>query len=164
MVMLIIGGIGILALPILAILAALMLPAFAQAKGKAQEINCVNNLKNLGLAARVYAIDNEGKLPGSWLQVTNELGAPKVLFCPADPQHPAATRWSRVTESNITYPFYGRGGTESQTNRVLTICPVHGHVLLGDGYVFRQQKGAPPLQTVTRDGALWMDARPMEMR
>lgn len=40
---------------IIAILAAMLLPALAKAKAKAQNINCVNNLKQLALANRMYA-------------------------------------------------------------------------------------------------------------
>src|ERR1039457_4871745 len=43
---------------IIAILAALLLPALAKAKQRAQGINCVSNLKQLTLAAMVYANDN----------------------------------------------------------------------------------------------------------
>jgi prepilin-type processing-associated H-X9-DG protein len=42
---------------IIAILAAMLLPALAQAKRKAQAIGCINNLKQLTLAANVYAGD-----------------------------------------------------------------------------------------------------------
>jgi len=163
-VLLVILGIGVLALPVLAVLAGMLLPALAKAKAKAQETRCLNNLKNLGSAARIYATDTDGKFPGVWLQVTNELAVPKLLTCPADPQHAPTADWSSITAANISYPFYGRGGNDSQTNRVLTICPAHGHVLLGDGSAFRHSKGAPPLPTVTRDGILWMDERPLEMR
>ena len=43
---------------IIAILAAMLLPALAKAKAKAQSIQCVNNLKQLGLADRMYIDDN----------------------------------------------------------------------------------------------------------
>ena len=43
---------------IIAILAAMLLPALAKAKAKAQRARCVNNLKQLGLANRMYADDN----------------------------------------------------------------------------------------------------------
>jgi prepilin-type N-terminal cleavage/methylation domain-containing protein len=48
---------------IIAILAALLLPALARAKAKAQRINCTNNLKQVGLALRTFAIDNDGNMP-----------------------------------------------------------------------------------------------------
>jgi prepilin-type N-terminal cleavage/methylation domain-containing protein/prepilin-type processing-associated H-X9-DG protein len=48
---------------IIAILAALLLPALARAKAKAQRISCTNNLKQVGLALRTFAIDNDGNMP-----------------------------------------------------------------------------------------------------
>src|SRR5580693_6037690 len=43
---------------IIAILAAMLLPALAAAKRKAQKINCTNNLKQVGLAFRIWEGDN----------------------------------------------------------------------------------------------------------
>ena len=48
---------------IIAILAAMLLPALAQAKRKAWGIACINNLKQLTLAAHVYAGDNQDAIP-----------------------------------------------------------------------------------------------------
>lgn len=48
---------------IIAVLAALLLPALGRAKGKAHDINCVSNLRQLGLAVSLYADENEGRLP-----------------------------------------------------------------------------------------------------
>ena len=50
---------------IIAILAAMLLPALAAAKRKAQKINCVNNLKQVGLAFRIWEGDNGDKFPMS---------------------------------------------------------------------------------------------------
>jgi len=50
---------------IIAILAALLLPALARAKAKAQRISCTNNLKQVGLSFRTWAIDNDGNMPMS---------------------------------------------------------------------------------------------------
>jgi len=43
---------------IIAILAGLLLPALTQSKAKAEAINCVSNIKQLSIAAVLYAEDN----------------------------------------------------------------------------------------------------------
>ena len=49
----------------------MLLPALAKAKAKATRIKCVNNLKQAGLAFRVFANDNDDRYPwrttGTWL-------------------------------------------------------------------------------------------------
>lgn len=78
-----------LALGVLAIIpAAMLLPALAKAKSKAQAINCVNNVKQLSLAVRIYSTDNNDKFPAStnWCDATlNNAGTPKIYVCPGAP-------------------------------------------------------------------------------
>jgi len=48
---------------IIAILAALLLPALAAAKRKAQRINCISNIKQMGIAFRIWEGDNKDQYP-----------------------------------------------------------------------------------------------------
>lgn len=69
-------------------MAAMMLPALSQAKQKAQVINCVNNLKQLGLAVRIYANDHNDQFPpaATWCDaIQGSVGSPKVFQCPSEP-------------------------------------------------------------------------------
>ena len=93
---------------IVALLSALSLSAVTGARPKAQRLTCINNLKQVGLSFRTFAIDHSGLTPqtlagsdiglrtlGSnqqtsrgvskmFLCMSNELSTPKILFCPAE--------------------------------------------------------------------------------
>jgi prepilin-type N-terminal cleavage/methylation domain-containing protein len=51
---------------IIGILAALLLPALSAAKQKAQRIGCMNNLRQLSVAGKMYADDSRGQLVSCW--------------------------------------------------------------------------------------------------
>ena len=68
------------------IFAAMLLPALGAARNKAQEIVCVNNEKQLGLAVRIYAGDNKDQFPpaATWCDAIQTLaGNGKIFKCNA---------------------------------------------------------------------------------
>lgn len=88
---------------IIAILAAMLLPALARAKKKAQGISCINNLKQLTLAALIYSGDfhdaippNSGPTLDSW--VPGGTGNYDVTSLPG------ATNANNITAA-VLYPF-----------------------------------------------------------
>jgi hypothetical protein len=79
----IVSGIFLVMIPFYA---ALMLPALAAAKQKAQVINCVSNLKQLALGVRIYSGDNKDQLPpaATWCDaIRTYVGSDKPFQCPA---------------------------------------------------------------------------------
>ncbi len=48
---------------IIALLLAILLPALSLAKAKAEEVTCLNNLKQLQICAKLYSQDNDFFLP-----------------------------------------------------------------------------------------------------
>ena len=110
---------------------------FAVAQARAERIECVQNLKQLGLAARIWSNDHGDKFPASFLAMSNELVAPKVLVCPGDAMKTEASDWSQFNASaNVSYEFLKPGAKQADvTAEIIFRCPVHGHTGLGDGSV-----------------------------
>jgi type II secretory pathway pseudopilin PulG len=50
---------------IIAILAAILFPVFAQARSKARQTTCLSNEKQIGVALMMYAQDYDETLPGN---------------------------------------------------------------------------------------------------
>lgn len=152
---------------ILLILVAMLLPALAAAKRKAQRISCVNNLKQVGLAERVWAVDHNDKYPmavstrkGGTLEfvpggnafrhyqvLSNELLVTKLLICPSDQRMPAV-KFQDLQNKNLSY-FIGLDATNSKPRMLLT----------GDRNI---ESDTPPVHTILQltpnSSARWTEA------
>ncbi|HZQ47406.1 MAG TPA: hypothetical protein VFC07_10370 [Verrucomicrobiae bacterium] len=106
------------------------------ANAEAESIRCINNMKQVGLAFRMWANDNNDLYPKDFISMTNELGNWRILQCPSDKSHNVSS-WADVAAGNISYRRVssGPGADEQHPNVVLFECPIHGHVALCDGSV-----------------------------
>jgi prepilin-type N-terminal cleavage/methylation domain-containing protein/prepilin-type processing-associated H-X9-DG protein len=102
---------------IIAILAALLLPALAKAKDKAKRIQCMSNIRQIGLASQIYASDWRGHLlpdtigqpPNVWVNGNDDLTwcypdpvpALKAFVCPAT-KNTVGTNSQTVTQYDLT--------------------------------------------------------------
>lgn len=135
------------------------LSALDQARDRAKSIKCVNNLKNIGLALRIWATDREGSFPMDFLSLTNELATPKLLICPADTAHSEAPDWSSFNTSHVSYEFLAPGGGDDEPHRVAARCTFHRHICLTDGSVQMSQGDGSNLtqRLVTRNGKVYYE-------
>lgn len=120
--------------------AAIVLPVLANRNRYSSKIGCVNQLKMLGLAARIFATDNEGLYPWQlsatsggtkellgtsgrvaphFQVLSNELTTPKILLCPEDRKRPMTTNFATLTDANVSY-FIGLDATEETPNSILS--------------------------------------------
>jgi hypothetical protein len=102
-------------------------------------INCISNLKQIGLSMRMFSNDHNDKFP--WLvstneggsleyktstqafrhfaAVSNEINSPRVLVCREDRQKQRLTDWTNFSNLNLSY-FAGFDADEGKPNTILS--------------------------------------------
>jgi prepilin-type N-terminal cleavage/methylation domain-containing protein len=123
---------------IIAILASLLLPALSRAKGKAKDVTCINNLKQIDMGLRMWASDQGDKFPWdletdkggtmgtlNWADhfraLSNEVRMTQLLTCPTDTDKTkrATPTWASLRgDSHISY-FLGTNSGPNKTQVIL---------------------------------------------
>jgi len=93
---------------------------FAMAAQKQENTACINNLKQIGLGARMWANDNKDAMPTSFDEMGNYLPNKAVFFCPA-------------SGGTVQYEIVSPGAPETDPAVVYARCPKHNNVVLCDG-------------------------------
>jgi hypothetical protein len=105
---------------VIVVLGWLMMPRMTSCGASATRIKCVNNLKNVGLAFRIFATDNGAMFPAEMMvsngvelasidivslygYLLNELSTPKILLCPEDKKKKEAASFTNFSGKNISY-------------------------------------------------------------
>jgi prepilin-type N-terminal cleavage/methylation domain-containing protein len=134
---------GMTLVEVLAVLAAvaILVVMYIPRRPTQMRIQCVNNLKQVGLAARVWEGDHNDKFPmaesetngGTMEYITgpevwrhfqvmsNELSTPKVVICPAETDRPrfTATNFTSFNNSNLSF-FLGVDANEALPRAILS--------------------------------------------
>jgi len=153
---------------VIAIFAMVLVPAFLAPNRHEHRISCTNNLKQTALAYKVWAGDHNDKYPmavsvtnggamelmetpDAWkvFQVmSNELGTPKVIYCPADLAHgDCATNFTDDLKNKISY-FIGVDAMDTSPQMLLSG---------DDNFLLNQSLVHPGLVNVTSPAQLEWD-------
>lgn len=160
----VLSGAFLLMLPVLA---AMLLPALAKAKSKAQSINCMNNMKQLGLAQIMYASENKDHFPAGdhWCDAVRKYAPEaRVFVCPAERggsrcDYAFNAKLAGLDMKQVSSPsqtvllFESQGGWNLSGGEELTVRPGrHGGkigLVFADGHA--EMVGESRLQTVKWD-------------
>ena len=120
---------------IIAILAGMLLPALAKAKGKSQSIKCASNMRQISLAVTMHADELEGALP-----IATNFAEPKSSPLISDRDLVAEMRGKQPRQLKPVMARHGANGDDTgRSNLVLAAGHVEAQTALS---ILRQDAGA----------------------
>ncbi len=163
---------------VIAILAALLLPVLASAKLRAQQINCINNVKELTTSSMMYVADmntwvgplstDPTESQGDWMgAMIKYYGQTNILFCPAAPNRgspsnavnppgKADTAWIWTLSSPEYSSSYG-------INKWLAATPGLGNSIAHPTYLYVKETSVlNPVSVPVFLDAAWINLDPLE--
>lgn len=129
----------LIVLAIVVLLACIFLPVITRHSARSKRIECVSNLKQIGLAYRIWSNDCGDKFPWAvpakdrgtvefaestnvflhYQTASNELSTPKILVCPSDTGKLVAKNFNQFDNRNISY-LVGLDADEGKPQTVLS--------------------------------------------
>jgi len=135
---------------IIALLISVLLPGLCRSREGANRIKCASNMKQIGLAAIMWAHDHGGKFPDDLDAIATRYDLPPAMFnCPSSADSPAqgATAALMLEDlhkpGHLSYVYIGKGlTTESPADSVVIYELPHNHNA-GDMSVTSEFKDKP---------------------
>jgi Tfp pilus assembly protein PilE len=122
----------------IALLATLLIPTGPRCKARPERFACVNNLKQVGLAYRLWSADHSDQYPFASTNATssmafatspqvfrhyaimsNQLNTPKILVCVTDAKKTKAPDFVNFANANVSY-FVGLDAIPTDPQRFLS--------------------------------------------
>jgi prepilin-type N-terminal cleavage/methylation domain-containing protein/prepilin-type processing-associated H-X9-DG protein len=169
---------------IIAILAAILLPTLAAAQRRAQQVNCISNLKQLGEANLMYVEDNH-----FWVGATNPISSSyggdwmltmagyygnltNVIMCPTAPLAPKTTSTTTGTANSAWYwsvggdTYWGGYAYNAWLEPASSAAPSgqggFSNAKANPGYLFQNQAAVRwPVQTPMFCDGVWLNLDPL---
>jgi prepilin-type N-terminal cleavage/methylation domain-containing protein/prepilin-type processing-associated H-X9-DG protein len=160
---------------VIGILAALLLPTLAAARRRAQEANCVSNVKQLTLGSYIYATDSGSQAnyddnPSTyslWMGTENLASQAKVLICPSTHAESPAPNGQGLGTADMPWVWNIPPSPDIYTgsyalNGWLYNKPMYGALDDPEFMMSKQSMIQKPSETPVFCDAMWVDCWPLE--
>lgn len=111
--------------------------AAKEAEGDLLEQECANQMHKVAFAGMMWMQQQETNCyPSDFAQMFDILTSPAALMCPADTTRERIREWKDYEVTRVSYVIVNRSLPFIETNKAFVRCPIHGHEIRGDGFVY----------------------------